>query len=110
MRAWMVLVLSLVGCGDVEQAWDEWVDEHNSCEVAADCALVFPGCPLGCATAVNVEFVDDAEAKASRLIGRYERFGRSYDDTWRPLPTIPTTTRVRWTSVSSPWAGSCFSC
>ena len=79
MRAWMVLVLSLVGCGDVEQAWDEWVDEHNSCEVAADCALVFPGCPLGCATAVNVEFVDDAEAKASRLIGRYERFGRSCD-------------------------------
>jgi hypothetical protein len=79
MRAWILLVL-VAGCADEERLnarWDAFVADHAACEVAEDCALVYPGCPLGCFNAVNVAFVDEAEAEAARLVRAYERWGRA---------------------------------
>lgn len=81
MRRFLPLLL-LAGCASeqrVQQRWDEYVSEHNSCELASDCALVYPGCPLDCWSAVSVNDVDEAEHTAERLIRRYEGFGRSCD-------------------------------
>ncbi len=71
---------ALVGCASEEQIqarWESFLDENTSCEVAEDCALVSPGCPLGCATAVRADAVDEAEELAARLIRQYEAGGRS---------------------------------
>ncbi|MCO4744392.1 MAG: hypothetical protein KC912_06360 [Proteobacteria bacterium] len=75
-----VWLLVLVGCGSetaVQERWDDWVAEHNTCDVAEDCAAVFPGCPLGCYEAVNASFEEEADAMVDRLIRRYESAGRS---------------------------------
>ena len=73
------ILLVLMGCGEeaVQRAWDEYVSDNNACEVDEDCGVVYPGCPLGCATAVRADVLDDARDRAEELIRRYERFGRS---------------------------------
>ncbi|MBN2191551.1 MAG: hypothetical protein JW751_01945 [Polyangiaceae bacterium] len=75
----VLLLLLAIGClsedGAVER-WEAWLEEHDSCAADDDCALVHPGCPLDCAAAVNASEVEEAEAKAERLIDRYERSGR----------------------------------
>jgi hypothetical protein len=76
----VVLGILALSCLSEERAgdkWDAWVAEHSSCAEDADCALVYPACPLGCASAVNASYVDEAEQKADQLIRRYERGGRS---------------------------------
>jgi len=82
MMVSLIAAGGLSGCisGDrIDQKWDDWVSENSSCEVDDDCALVYPGCPLGCFTAVSADAVEDAEAKADDLIRRYELGGRSCD-------------------------------
>lgn len=61
----------------VQRDWDAFLLDHQHCEEAAECAVVYPGCPLGCFTAVRADAVDEAEALATELIDRYERLGRS---------------------------------
>jgi hypothetical protein len=83
MRHYLV-VLGLLGlsCLSEERAsdrWDAWVADHSSCVEDSDCALVYPGCPLGCASAVKASYVDEAQAKADKHIRRYERGGRMCD-------------------------------
>jgi len=78
----MVVLLAATGCASeerIQDQWDDWVDENNTCEVADDCALVYPGCPLGCFTAVSADAVDAADEKADDLIRRYELGGRACD-------------------------------
>jgi hypothetical protein len=75
-------MLGLLGCASeegVQRRWDAFVAEHSECEFADDCAIVYPGCPLGCFDTVNVEHVEEAEDLADRLIRQYESFGRSCD-------------------------------
>jgi len=55
-RVIIVLGLCAVSClseGRASDKWDAWVADHSSCSEDADCALVYPGCPLGCVSAVN---------------------------------------------------------
>ncbi len=76
------LLLPLAGCLSADQAnerFDEWLADHDSCDVPEDCALIYPGCPLGCAVAVRAESEGDATDKAESLIRRYESGGRSCD-------------------------------
>lgn len=76
----LLFILLVAGCANeatIQQSWDDWVADHNACEAATDCAVVYPGCPLGCAEAVSAAFESDARAQADRLIRRYERGGRS---------------------------------
>lgn len=75
-----LLVSSGISCANeekVSQQWDDYVDEHNSCAAPSDCAVIYPGCPLGCWAAVSSDSVGEAQAKAQQLIDRYERGGRS---------------------------------
>lgn len=75
-----LLLLLVAGClseDGASERWDEWLSKHDHCNADGDCALVYPGCPLGCAAAVNASDVKEAEATAERLINRYERPGRT---------------------------------
>jgi hypothetical protein len=69
----------LAACGrsedDIRAEWDETVAAANACQSAADCALVSPGCPLGCFAAVNTAKKAEVEAKAAELIDDYESGG-----------------------------------
>lgn len=93
MRHLWVVSVVLFGCGASEQSvsdrWDDYVDEHNTCIDANDCAVVYPGCPLGCFTAVSSDNVAEAEAEAERLVRAYERWGRRCD--YDCLPNISPT-------------------
>jgi len=57
--------------------WEDRPSKHDDCDADGDCALAYPGCPLGSAAAVMVSDVDEAEAKAERLVNRHERPGRA---------------------------------
>lgn len=80
-RALLLAAVVLAGCPSSEERiqtrWDAFVAENNTCEVDADCAAVYPGCPLGCATAIRADAVEAGAEVADDLIRRYERGGRS---------------------------------
>jgi hypothetical protein len=78
-RIVIAMLFVLVGCSEevVTQDWETFVAENNACEVAEDCVVVFPGCPLGCFDAVNKEAEEAANQKAEELIGLYEAGGRA---------------------------------
>lgn len=59
----------------IQEDWDAFVAEHSSCRVDADCALVYPGCPLGCFDAIRADAVEEADALADDLIGEWELGG-----------------------------------
>jgi hypothetical protein len=73
------LLLCAAGCSpseeDIQAEWDETVAASNACQSAADCALVSPGCPLGCFAAVNSAKKAEVEARAAELIKEYESGG-----------------------------------
>jgi hypothetical protein len=75
-------IFVMFGCVSEERTqekWDEFVADNNACASADDCAIVYPGCPLGCYTAVSADRRSAAEAKAASLIDGYERSGRACD-------------------------------
>jgi hypothetical protein len=90
-KATLTLFLAPVlftGCLSADRAgekWDDWVADHSTCEVDDDCALVYPGCPLGCADAVSADDLEAAEAMADELISRYELPGRGCDYSCVPV-------------------------
>ncbi len=55
--------------------WDTFVEAHSACADVSDCALVYPGCPLGCASAVSAEHAAEAEAYADELVSAYQAGG-----------------------------------
>lgn len=63
----------------IQQKWDDYVADHNSCQAASDCVSIYPGCPLGCFEAVSASDKSDAEAEAARLVDKYESGGRACD-------------------------------
>lgn len=71
----------LPACGPSEEEikadFAAFVDSANRCEVAADCALVYPGCPLGCYAAVRADRAEEAMRYAAELISDYESGGAS---------------------------------
>ena len=74
-------VLFASGCSmeQIDAEWDTWVDGHNQCEQTADCALVYPGCPLGCYAGVAAEYEDEAARLADDLINRWSMGTRNCD-------------------------------
>jgi len=71
------------GCGaseeEVQAEFNAFVADHDGCQAATDCALMSPGCPLGCSTALRADAVDEAEALAEDLVDDYERSGTHCD-------------------------------
>ena len=88
----IAISLLLSGCLSFDAAgerWDAWVDEHNSCEIADDCVVVYTSCPLGCWTTVNASFEDEAHEVADDLVRRVEAGGANcaYDCAQNGAPT-----------------------
>ncbi len=83
LPALLLLLLSACSMEQIDREWDAWVEDHNQCEVVEDCVLVYPGCPLGCYTAVNAEHEDEAARLADDLIARWSMGARdcAYDCT-----------------------------
>lgn len=79
-RLGLLALLSLSACvpseADIQEEWDQFVDQNNSCETVADCVMVSPGCPLGCGTAVSADAETAARELGETLISRYERGGQ----------------------------------
>ncbi len=92
MRFW-ILCTVMGGCAisseRAEERWDESVDANNSCETADDCVVVYPGCPLGCFTAVSADAEQQATAEAQSIVDAYERGGRSCE--YDCLGSLPPT-------------------
>jgi hypothetical protein len=66
------------GCASSEQIQAEFaahVEDSNECTSDGECAVIYPGCPLGCSVAVNIEHAEECEAYAADLIASYERGG-----------------------------------
>ena len=63
----------------IKDEFDDFVAKNNQCSVAADCALVGAGCPLGCSVPARADRRAAIEAKARELIKKFERGGRSCD-------------------------------
>ena len=78
-RKLFVLVLVLPACSpsevDIQKAFEERVAQSQHCESASECTLIYPGCPLGCFVAVNVDEADALADYASELIADYESGG-----------------------------------
>jgi hypothetical protein len=64
---------------EVQEKFNTFVDSANQCTAASDCAVVSPGCPLGCSVAVRADRKADVEAKAHDLISQYQRAGARCD-------------------------------
>ena len=56
----------------IKAEFDAYVAGANACAAASDCAIVFPGCPLGCEVAVRADRSVDVMKKAGSLIQQYE--------------------------------------
>jgi hypothetical protein len=61
---------------EVQREYDAYVSARNACSVDSDCAIVFPSCPLGCYTAVAVQYQAAVESKARELVDEYESQGQ----------------------------------
>ena len=59
----------------VQAQFDAFVQTANACETASECAIVRPGCPLGCFVAVRQDRMEDVEAKARQLIAEFSLGG-----------------------------------
>lgn len=75
-RALLLLALLASGCMSADEAnaaFAAHVEESNHCASDDECTVVYPGCPLGCWAAVNVEHAAACQAYAADLIASYER-------------------------------------
>lgn len=98
-RLAVLLGLGLIACvardeQEIRAEFQAAVDGASSCEVAADCVSVSPGCPLGCEVAVHHSKRAEIEAKARELIDEYERAGRACDYECG-VPRVPACTGGR---------------
>jgi hypothetical protein len=84
--------LLLAACGPSEEEikadFGAFVDSANRCEVAADCTLVYPGCPLGCFVSVRADRAEEAMRYAQELISDYESGGASCDYECTEAPRV----------------------
>jgi len=76
-----IIALILSACApsaeEIRSDFQEKLAECVSCEKAEECVIIYPGCPLGCHVAVNIEFSEELNEYAKSLIADYERGGAS---------------------------------
>jgi len=65
---WTVACVSLV---DTQREWKSYLDGLPDCDVDADCAIIEPGCPLGCYASVPLDSRSEAEPVAADLVDQY---------------------------------------
>lgn len=83
MMATLLISGLLAGCAvsaeTIQEQFDAYVAEHQTCEGPGDCEVIYPGCPLGCWAVVSEDDAEEAQDYAEQLISQYERGGRSCD-------------------------------
>ncbi len=94
----------LLGCApseeEVQDEFAAFIASRRGCEQDTDCAVVYPGCPLGCYVAVAEEHVEAVEKKARELVEDYERAGRSCDyDCMEPPEPVCRAGGCEWLST-----------
>jgi hypothetical protein len=52
------------------------IARSNACSADTDCVTFSPGCPLGCAVAINRQHEIEVRRSATDLVDDYERWGR----------------------------------
>src|SRR5689334_5156580 len=84
MRLWSVIAwvaLAAPGCApseaEIKREFGDFVSKHAACTSDADCALISPGCPLGCFVAVQKSAASEGERLGRELIEDYESGGSS---------------------------------
>lgn len=85
MLWWWLACTTLV---DIQTEWKTFLVELPPCKVDADCAIIEPGCPLGCYTGVLAGRVADAEAVAAELVERYDNGIRPCVYECQPAPPL----------------------
>ena len=54
----------LAACGidaeNANQQFEVFLQEHQACDAPEDCAVITPGCPLGCYAVVAAEYAAEA--------------------------------------------------
>jgi len=78
---------------EIQEEFDAYVAERNSCAVTDDCVIAIADCPLGCAVAVNRVHQADVESKAHELVADYDRGGQTCE--YRCAPTVAVCTEGR---------------
>jgi hypothetical protein len=64
---------------EIQEEFNQAVAASNDCETDADCVLVTPGCPLGCGSAVNIEYETEIRNLAKKLIFEWQLGGKGCD-------------------------------
>ena len=62
---------------DVKEDFARVIARSNACKADSECVSFSPGCPLGCAVAINREHETVVRREANALIEDYERWGRA---------------------------------
>lgn len=68
---WMLA--SCVSLVEVQNDWRTYLEQTGTCSVDADCAVIAPGCPLGCYAGVPQGFQAEALGVAAELADRYQQ-------------------------------------
>jgi hypothetical protein len=81
---WLAFVVVFgPGCApseeEVQREFEDFVETRQACAEDSNCAVVSPGCPLGCFVFVEQSQVSAVEQKARELIDEYESGGRRCD-------------------------------
>jgi len=73
MLLWLAGCVSLV---ETQTQWQAYLDVLPACEIDEDCAIIEPGCPLGCYESVPAGFQGEAQSIAEGLADDYRGFLR----------------------------------
>ena len=75
----MFCAAAIGGCApseeEIKQEFGEFVSKHVACTRDTECALISPGCPLGCSVAIQAGAASEGERLGRELIDDYERGG-----------------------------------
>ena len=74
--AFLSCVALTLGCGPSTGEVERALEEANYCAVTEDCAVLYPGCPLGCYALVNQ---DEVQAMQSLIDDYFDSHGHTCD-------------------------------
>jgi hypothetical protein len=77
----VVIACVVLGCSpseeQIKRELSDFVSKHVACTQDAECTVISPGCPLGCAIPIQKAAANQGERLARELIEDYESGGAS---------------------------------